>query len=200
MNKQEFLSKLRSALSGLPKDEVEERMNFYEEMIDDRMEDGVSEEEAVAAAGDVDGIAKKALSEVPMSKIMKERITPKSEWQPWEILLLVLGFPLWFPLLIAAGVLVLALYVVILSLDISLWAGEIGLWGGAIGGIVIAVLYGVNGFGVPALAMLGIGLISAGVSIFWFYICIAATKGLFRLCGMIAIGIKKLFIKKENTK
>lgn len=200
MNKQDFLSKLRSALSGLPKDEVDERLTFYEEMIDDRMEDSVSEEEAVAAAGDVDSIAKKALSEVPMAKIVKERMTPKRDWQPWEIILLVLGFPLWFPLLVAAGVLVLALYVVILSLDLSLWAGEISLWGSAIGGVVLALIYAVKGFALPALAMLGVALISAGASIFWFYLCIAATKGLFRLCGMIAIGIKKLFIKKENTK
>ena len=34
MNKQEFLMKLRKALSGLPKDDIDERLTFYSEMID----------------------------------------------------------------------------------------------------------------------------------------------------------------------
>lgn len=37
MRKWEFLSTLKNRLSGLPKQEVEERLNFYSEMIDDRM-------------------------------------------------------------------------------------------------------------------------------------------------------------------
>ena len=45
MRKQEFLAQLRKALSGLPQDEIEERLTFYGEMIDDRMEEGLSEEE-----------------------------------------------------------------------------------------------------------------------------------------------------------
>ena len=47
MNKEEFLSELRTKLSGLPQEDIEERISFYSEMIDDRMEDGISEEEAV---------------------------------------------------------------------------------------------------------------------------------------------------------
>ena len=37
MSKQEFLSRLRQALSGLPEDDVAERIAFYSESIDDRM-------------------------------------------------------------------------------------------------------------------------------------------------------------------
>ena len=49
MNKQEFLVQLRNALSGLPKDDIEERIEFYSEMIEDRIEEGLSEEEAIAS-------------------------------------------------------------------------------------------------------------------------------------------------------
>ena len=38
MNKSEFLEELRKGLAGLPKDDVEERLTFYGEMIDDRIE------------------------------------------------------------------------------------------------------------------------------------------------------------------
>ena len=56
MRKQEFLAKLRKGLSGLPQDDIEERLIFYSEMIEDRKEEGLSEEEAVAAIGSVDEI------------------------------------------------------------------------------------------------------------------------------------------------
>ena len=46
MNKQEFLNQLRSGLNGLPHEEIEERVMFYSEMIDDRVEEGLSEEDA----------------------------------------------------------------------------------------------------------------------------------------------------------
>ena len=49
MNKQEFLSQLRKGLAGLPQNDIEERLAFYGEMIDDRIEEGLSEEEAVSA-------------------------------------------------------------------------------------------------------------------------------------------------------
>ena len=55
MNKQEFLSRLRKQLRGL--EDREERVTFYSEMIDDRMEDGLSEEEAVAAVGSLENFA-----------------------------------------------------------------------------------------------------------------------------------------------
>ena len=53
MDKQEFLSKLRAKLFGLPQKELEERLSFYSEMIDDRIEEGLSEEDAVKELGTV---------------------------------------------------------------------------------------------------------------------------------------------------
>ena len=41
MNKKDFLARLREGLSGLPQDDVAERLTFYAEMIDDKVEDGL---------------------------------------------------------------------------------------------------------------------------------------------------------------
>ena len=38
MSKQEFLGALYNGLSGLPKEDIENSVQFYSEMIDDRME------------------------------------------------------------------------------------------------------------------------------------------------------------------
>ena len=77
MNKQDFLEKLRNGLAGLPKDDLDERINFYSEMIDDRMEDGLTEEEAVSQMGDVEEIISQIIAETPFVKIVKEKIRPK---------------------------------------------------------------------------------------------------------------------------
>ena len=56
MLKTEFLEQLRAGLAGLPQEDIDGRVAFYSEMIDDRMEEGLSEEEAVAGAGKISDI------------------------------------------------------------------------------------------------------------------------------------------------
>ena len=199
MTKQEYMSTLRKSLAGLPQDEVEERLTFYEEMIDDRIEEGLSEEEAVAGIGSVEDVSKQILADVPLTKIVKERIKPKKEKDSRGVLLIVLGFPLWASLLVAGAAIVIALYAVIFSLIVSLWAVEVSLAAGALGGVVLAVINLFQGSHLSALAMFGGGIFCAGLTILMFYGCVAASKGLFSLCGKIALVIKKLFVKKESA-
>ena len=54
--KNEFLEKLRNALFGLPNDDIEERIAFYNEMIDDKIEEGLSESQAVSEMGSIERI------------------------------------------------------------------------------------------------------------------------------------------------
>ena len=77
MNKQAFMANLRARLSGLPKQDVEERLSFYSEMIDDRMEDGLSEEDAVLQTGSVEAIAAQIIADIPLTKIAKDKINAK---------------------------------------------------------------------------------------------------------------------------
>ena len=48
MNRKEFLRSLSRSLRGLPRAERAQSLDYYGEMIQDRMEEGLSEEEAVA--------------------------------------------------------------------------------------------------------------------------------------------------------
>ena len=57
MSKKAFLKKLRKALAQLPDDEQKKTLDYYSELIDDRMENGATEEAAVDSMGDVDRIA-----------------------------------------------------------------------------------------------------------------------------------------------
>ena len=56
MTKNDFLNELRKGLRGLSKEDIEERVNFYSEMIDDMVEDGKTEEEAIGEIGSVDDV------------------------------------------------------------------------------------------------------------------------------------------------
>lgn len=199
MSKQKFLARLRKGLSGLPRENIEERVAFYSEMIDDQMEDGLSEEEAVSAVGSVDEIVTQAVAETPLAKIAKERIKSKRRPSAGEIVLLVLGSPIWLPLLIAAFAVLLSLYISLWAVIISLWAVFVSLAAGSIYGVLTCVIFAVSGNAAKGIAMLAAGFVCAGLSIFAFYGCKAVTKGFLLLTKKTAIGIKNCFVKKEEA-
>ena len=200
MNKQEFLDQLRLELSGLPKEDLEERLNFYAEIIDDRIEDGLSEEEAVNEIGPSEEIASQIIAETPLSIIVKERVKPKRRLKAWEIVLLILGAPLWIPLLIAAFAVLFSLYIVLWSLMIALWAVDVAFIASALAGIAGGCIMLIKGESLSALMGFGIGMIMAGLSIFLFFGCKAATKGTVVLTKKMGLGIKTLFLAKETEK
>ena len=117
MRKQEFLSQLQKGLIGLPQEDIEEQLVFYSEMIEDRIEEGLPEEEAVAAIGPVEEVVSQIVAETPFSKLVKERIKPKRALRAWEIVLLVLGSPLWLSLLIGAFAVLLGVYISVFSVN-----------------------------------------------------------------------------------
>ena len=198
MNKQQFLSRLEQALSGLPREDLQERLAFYGECIDDRMEEGISEEAAVAGLGSVEEIAAQILAETPLPALVRERFRPRGRMPVWEILLLVLGFPLWFPLLLAAFAVLLSVYIVLWSVILCLWAAELSLAASALAALGAGILSFFRGEASNALLMLGAGRALAGLSVFLFFGCKAASKGAVVLTGKIALWIKSLFLRKER--
>ena len=199
MSKQEFLMRLCKGLSELPQNEIEERLTFYSEMIDDRMEEGLSEEEAISAIGSIDEIITQAVTETPLTKIAMERIKPKRRLSAGEVVLLVLGSPIWLSLLIAAFAVILSVYAALCSVIISLWAVFGSLIGCAFGGIVAGIGFAFGGNALTGMAMIGAGVVCVGLSIFMFYGCKMTTKGILILTKKVIIWIKNCFMKKEEA-
>ena len=198
MTKREFLDELRRALSGLPEDDVSERVTFYGEMIDDRIEDGIPEETAVAQIGDVYAIASQIVEETPLAKLVKEKIRPKRKMKAWEIVLLALGSPLWVALIAAAFAVTLSLFAVLIAGLIVLWAVFGALCGCALGGILGGIVFIVRGNVLPGVAALGAGVALAGLTVLAFFFCRAATGEIIFLIKGSVILIKNCFIKKEE--
>lgn len=197
MSKSEFIARLRAALSGIPKEELEERLAFYSEMIDDRMEEGLAEEEAVGDIGSVEDIAAQIIAETPLVKLVKEKVKPKRKLRAWEIVLIAVGFPVWLPLLMAAFIVILSLYFVVWSVMLSLWAVFAAVALSAVGCVALGVCLIVLGKFYLGLASIGAGIFLAGLSIFIFIGCIAATRGVAKLTKKAVVGVKNRFVKKE---
>lgn len=200
MNKQEFLARLNEGLYGLPKEELEERLSFYSEMIDDGMEEGLSEEEAVASLGPIGDMVSQTVAQTPFKKLVKEKVKNKRPIKAWETVLLILGSPIWLPLLIAAAAIALSLYAVLFALIIALWAIDLALAVSAVASAAAGFAELFKGEYYQGLVLIGTGLALAGIAIFLFFGCLAATRGAIRLNGKIALWIKSLFVGKEKTK
>ena len=143
MTKYEFLEKLSRELSAMPRQDREKSLAYYSEMLDDYVEDGMSEEEAVDMLGNVKTVAQQILEDVPISHLVKEKVRVKRKLAAWEIVLLVLGSPIWLSLLVAAVAVVCSLFIavfaVLISVIATLWAVGACFAGVALGGIFMAV-------------------------------------------------------------
>jgi len=194
----EFIFELHKRLSGLPKADVEERLAFYGEMIDDRIEGGLTEEEAVSDIGSVDEIAEQIIGDIPLLRIARGRMKPNRRLSALEIVLLVLGSPIWISLIAAAFSCVLSVYVVLWSGIISAWAVFVSTAAVLPCALISGVINFFSGNAPFGFILIGVGVLCAGLSVFLFFGCIKATRAIIRLTGRIALGIKKCFVKKEG--
>ncbi len=200
MTKQEFLTQLREKMSGMPQEDIDERTAFYGEMLDDRIEDGLSEEEAVNEIGNVDDIVSQILADTPLTKIVKEKLKTKNRLKAWQIVLLAVGSPIWASLLIAAIAVIFSLWVSLWAVIISLWAVDVSFAATAVAGVIEGVIFIVRGNLLSGIFAIGAGLACAGLFIFLLFVCKALTKYFALLTKKIVISIKKMFVGKEDVK
>ena len=195
MNKQEYLAALRRALEQMPPEEREKQLAYYDELICDMCEDGMSEEEAAARLGDPNAVAQELLAELPLSTLVKTRISSGGSLSPLVIALLVLGFPLWFPLLVSCGAVVLSLLITIWALFVSYAAVAAALLISAIAMAIALPLGFVEGSPLMAAGLL---LAAAGAGILLALSLPPLARLLGRATKALGRGVKSIFIKKER--
>lgn len=197
MTKAEFLAELRAAISGLPEADIEKSLDFYSEMIDDRVEDGLPEEEAVAALGSIEDIKTQILKDIPITKIIKEKVKPKRSLSGLEITLLIVGFPIWLPLLISVAAVIFSVYVTLWSVIVVLYSVDLVFFAGAIAGVLGSIPILFIGNISAVLLLLGSGFVCAGLGILWIFVCVGATKA---IVWLTKVFFKSLFIGKGDKK
>lgn len=70
MTKKHFLKKLDHALRKLKKAERHTYVSYYEELISDLIENGISEEDAIRRQGDINGIAQDIIKNMDSEKMI----------------------------------------------------------------------------------------------------------------------------------
>lgn len=197
MNKTEFLGQLEAALGKLPKHEKAQSLAFYAEIIDDRIEDGMPEEQVVASLGDANAIAVQIIAETP--PIPKAIAKANTGIRTLNIVLLAVSSPLWVPLTIAAFAVAFAIWITLWALIVSLWAVVIGLFAGGIMSLISSLYCLFTGFPSTAVLAIGVGLICISLALFCVFGFVAVTKWLYGLTKSFARKILSLFVKEENT-
>ncbi len=200
MSRDAFIGELRHRMAGLPQDTVERTVEYYSELIADSMEDGISEAEAVARLGSLDEIVANVVKETPLTQIVQTRVqeSKKKGGSGWIIALLILGAPVWLPLLIAVCAVLFALFIALWAVVISLWAAVLGV---IVAGFVAAAagVFELVRLHVPqGLVLLGGGLVCLGLCALLFLLLKLLTVGTVKLCKWIWTGIKSLFVGKKG--
>lgn len=186
MVRKKFDKKLRKSLKGLSRQERQEVIDYYNEMIDDSIESGKTEEQAIEELGSPEDLSKKILSEnYPVEPISADKgggKKKKSGLKPLWILLIIIGSPLWLGLAIGAAGLIVGLLAGVLGLVVGLFAACAGLVVGGVG----ATVYGV----IMLFIEFGYGLACAGGGICSFAFGALAAIGLFKLCKYL-LGLRR---------
>ena len=200
MSRDAFIGELRHRMAGLPQQTVERTVEYYGELIADSMEDGLTEEEAVARLGSLDEIVASVVKDTPLTQIVQTRVQEgkKKGISGWVILLLVLGAPVWLPVLIAALAVLFALFVALWAVVIALWAVVAaviltGLVAMVAGVVELCRLHLPQG-----LVLLGGGLVCLGLCALLYLLMKLITVGTAKLCKWLWVGIKSLFVGKKS--
>jgi uncharacterized membrane protein len=194
VNKLEFINQLGALLAPLPKQEIQKVLDYYVESIDDRMEDGMTEEEAIASLGDLSELAEKILAEQPTEPAEPAPVPRKRHLPVWAIVLLILGSPLWLGL--GAGLLgaFLGIYVAVWSVLLSLLVAAAACLFGGLAGAVVSFFCTVSPdtLAVRLLAC-GLSLVTAAVGCLLLPLSLYLIRGFARLHRVL---YRKLFRKE----
>ena len=195
MKKEEYLEGLRTALRAakLPSFAIAEGVEFYTEAIDDRMEDGTSEEDAVAQMGPLEDALAAVSAEVPPVPRRIAHLSTGSH--ALDIVLALIACPVWIPCTLACIGVIASIYLVLWLLVATVWMLVTAAFlTGAVG--VFAAFWGIAN-GAPAMGFLGlgIGLAASGIALLAVPLAACATSALVKLAERFGRWVASLFMK-----
>ena len=188
MNKTQFCALLGNKLKPyLSPKEMYKTLNFFEEMIDDRIDEGLSEEEAVSQLGDINIIVDQILDEHNIGKKQTKLV--------WRFIPRELGFiitVLLFPAWITIFSLIVSLFIVILSIIFCIVISIIAIFIGGILLILKSPFYLIYERNISYfLDTLGFGFVNSGAGLIGIYWLIK----IYKKSRQDGINIRTIFVK-----
>lgn len=195
MTRNEFLLRLDACLVSMGDQDRKAMVRFYAEQLDDRIDDGMTEEEAVASLEAPEEIA------ANLNQLNEEHLAAQAEATPaiiqkvnktpgWAkallIIALVLTSIIWIPVLAAIIVTLLSIYLLLWAIAATGFIIGLALMLLGVVSVVISVTLVIHGAPFNALAHLGIALIFMSSAIimglatyYYSYGIVLLTKALF---------------------
>lgn len=200
MNKQEFLAALRKGIESMPLPDINRSLDYYSEMIDDCIENGMSESDAVASMGEVDEIISQILGAPAAQSAAKENTKTKKKEpiKAWVIVLAAVGTPVWLPLLAAALIILFAVYIVVYAVAASLWIVNASLAVAGVACLPLGVTACATGGAAVAPFAWGVGFLLMGLSILLFFGSLQTTLAIVKATKATVMGIVRLFSGKGD--
>lgn len=200
MHKAEFLAEIRRRIQGLPQSDIEKFLDYYAEMIDDYTEDGHTEEEAIRELGSVEQIVEQILKEIPLPRLVQEKVRPSRALRAGEIILLLLGSPLWVPMVLAVLALFFGAYVLLWAAVAVLYAIDLSAFACGAAGVFSILPFSLSGNAPQGIFIFGAGLVCIGVGLFFFFVCNKVAGILLRGSKWLLLRIKYAFVGKGEKK
>lgn len=197
MTKAEYLSRLESLLSCLPEGQRAESLAFYEEMILDRMEEGLGEEEAVSTLDAPGVVAEAILDDLPAVPRVVAKTRRKSRVLLW--VLVILGFPVWGALLAALAITMLSFYATVWIFVAVVWGLAVLLVLGCPLFLLLAVCGLIVGNAPYTLVEFGAALVALGLGLLLVRLAFELTRGVALLSAAVVRRAVSPFVKRRDS-
>ena len=112
------------------------------------------------------------------------------------IVLLALGSPIWLSLAVSAIAAAVSIYISVWALIVSIWAIFVAFIGSGIGCLLSGFYFLFTEYALSGAALIAAAFVLAGISIFSFFGCTAATKVFLLLTKKLFLWLKSFFNKK----
>ena len=180
MNSKKWLKRLKRNLSGLSSDEKSRIIEFYKEMIDDRIEEGMTEADALESLGAPEDVAQKIVSEGTVKGEKSPKVRKKRGGvSVWSIIGLTFFWLIFgIPIVAVWGSLVAVVFTLVLCGGVFAFCGAIAL--------SVSIIYMLWQFG-AGLTLMGASVLLVGLGLI-FIVCFGY------LAKYCAIFTKKLFV------
>jgi len=198
MNKEMFTKELKKGLKGLPGEEKRKQLSYYSELIDDMVEDGMTEAEAVARLGDVKDICENILKEFSIRTSPEKTNKPSTAWKVIWIILIVLGSPVWLSFFLSVFAVVLAIYVCFWAVVISLFAVAFALAVSSLAMIVFLIFKLIVSNVATAVLALAAAFLLAGLAVLIGLAAYWTAVGAVLTASAIVKAVKSVFKRKES--
>lgn len=192
MTKSIFIENLRVLLKSINEDERNKFISYYEEIFDDYMENGFTEEEVINKIGSPESIANSILEEQDSLNIK----VPSFNSKILNIVLLILGFPLWGSLLLAVALIILSIYIIIFCVPFTTGVMSVSFFGAGLFGVIASLFLMFDGLAL-GIVQLGVCISLIGASILLGIITLYVSKKVMSITSKLTLKIVKSFKRKE---